>query len=58
MVPNQPISIVGRVFTNGPGDLCSISDLVTPNTHKMVLDPSLLNIQHYKVWFGFFCLMF
>ena len=31
--------LVGRVFTNGPGDLGS----------KMVLDNSLLNTQQYKV---------
>ena len=38
-----------RVFTNGPGDLCSISGRVIPKTQKMVLDSSLLNTQHYKV---------
>ena len=44
--------LVGRVFTNGPGDLSSISVRVTPKTLKMVLDTSLLNTQHYKVHQG------
>ena len=38
-----------RVFTNGLGDLGSIPGRVIPKTLKMVLDVSLLNIQHYKV---------
>ena len=38
-----------RVFTNGPGDLGSISGRVIPNTQKMVLDASLLSTQRYKV---------
>ena len=38
-----------RVFANGPGDLGSIPGRVIPKTQKMVLDASLLNIQHYKV---------
>ena len=33
-----------RVFTNGPGDQGSIPGRVIPNTQKMVLDASLLNI--------------
>ena len=36
---NQLIGLVGRVFVNVPGDLCS----------KMVPDNSLLNSQRYKV---------
>ena len=40
-----------RVFGNGPGDLGSIPDRVIPKTQKMVLHPSLLNTQHYKVLF-------
>ena len=43
------IGLVGRVFTNGPGDLGSISSQVIPKTLKMVLDTSLLNTQQYKV---------
>ena len=39
-----------RVFANGPGGLGSISGRVIPKTLKMVLDASLLNTQHYKVW--------
>ena len=38
-----------KVFANGPGDLGSIRGRVIPKTQKMVLDASLLNIQHYKV---------
>ena len=40
--------LVGRVFTNGPGDLGSIPGRVIPKTFKMVLDTSLLNSQQYK----------
>ena len=40
---------VGRVFTNGLGDLGSIPGCIIPKTLKMVLDTSLLNIQQYKV---------
>ena len=46
---NRFIGLVGRVFTNGPGDLGSILGHVIPKTLKMVLDTSLLNIQQYKV---------
>ena len=38
-----------RVFTNGPGDPGSIPGRVIPKTHKMVLDATLLNTQHYKI---------
>ena len=38
-----------RVFANDPGDLGSMPGRVIPKTLKMVLDPSLLNTQHYKV---------
>ena len=40
---------MAKVFANSPGDLGSIADLVILKTHKMVLDASLLNTQHYKV---------
>ena len=43
------IGLVGRVFTDGPGDLGSIPGCIIPKTLKMVLDTSLLNTQHYKV---------
>ena len=43
------ISMMVRMFDNGPGDLGSIPGRVIPNTKKMVLDASLLNTQHYKV---------
>ena len=45
----MPISQVGRMFANGPGDLSSIPGGVIPKTLKMVLDASLLNTQQYKV---------
>ena len=38
------------MFANGPGDLGSIPGRVIPKTQKMVLDASLLNTQHFKVW--------
>ena len=37
------------VFANGLGDWGSIPGRVIPKTHKMVLDATLLNTQHYKV---------
>ena len=46
---NRLISLVARVFVNGPGDLGSIPGRVIPKTLKMVLDTSLLNTRQYKV---------
>ena len=43
------ISLVGRVFANGLGDLGSIPGRVIPKTLKMVLDTPLLNTRQYKV---------
>ena len=43
------ISLVGRVFTNSPGEWGSIPCWIIPKTLKMILDTSLLNIQPYKV---------
>ena len=43
------VSLEGRVFAHGPGDLGSITGCVIPKTLKIVLDTSLLNTQHYKV---------
>ena len=43
------IGLVGRVFTNGPGELGSIPGHAIPKTLKMVLDTSLLNTQQCKV---------
>ena len=40
------------MFANGPGDLGSIPGRVIPKTLKMVLDTTLLNTQHYKVFKG------
>ena len=48
--PLPDIGLAVRVFANGPGDLGSIPGRVIPKTQKMVLDASLLNTQHYKVW--------
>ena len=45
----RTIGIMVRVFANGPGDLGSNPCRVIPKTQKMVLDASLLKIQHYKV---------
>ena len=42
------IDLVGRVFSNGPGDQGSVPGHVIPKTSKMVLDAALLNTQHYK----------
>ena len=44
------ICLMVRVFANGLGDLGSIPGQVMPKTQKMVLDASVLNTQHYKVW--------
>ena len=41
---------MSRVFANGLGDQGSISGRVIPKTQKMLLDGTLLNTQHYKVW--------
>ena len=46
---NQLTVLVGRVFTNSPGDMGSILGRVIPKTLKMVLDTSLLNTQQYKL---------
>ena len=43
------IGQVGRVFTNGRGDMDSIPGCIIPKTLKMVLDATLLNTQQYKV---------
>ena len=46
---NQAISLMSRVFANGPGDRSSIPGRVIPKTQKIVLDATLLNTQYYKV---------
>ena len=45
------IGLVRRVFANGPGDW-GFSPRLSHNkdSKKMVLDATLLNTQHYKVW--------
>ena len=45
----ESVGLVGRVFTNGSGDLDLIPGRVIPKTLKTVLDTSLLNTQQYKV---------
>ena len=42
--------MISRVFLIGPGDRGSITGRVIPKTQKMLLDASLINTQHYKVW--------
>ena len=44
------MGIMVRMFANGLGDQGSIPGRVIPKTQKMVLDASLLNTQHFKVW--------
>ena len=48
MYKYQPISLMGRVFTNDLGNQGSIPGRVIPKTKKIVLDATLLT-QHYKV---------
>ena len=48
-VPPKTQKIV-RVFTNIQGESGSILGRVLPKTQKMILDASLLNTHHYKVW--------
>ena len=40
---------MSRVYANGPWDRVSIQGQIIPKAQKMLLDASLLNIQHYKV---------
>ena len=46
---NRLTGLVGRVFTDGPGNVGSIPGRVIPKTLKMVLDTYLFNTQQYKV---------
>ena len=48
-IDRKVISILIWGFTNGSGDLDSISGRFIPKTFKMVLDNSLLSTQKYKV---------
>ena len=41
--------LMGRVFSNGLGDMGSMPGHVKPKTFKMVLDTSLHNTQQNKV---------
>ena len=43
------IGLMSRVLANGSGDRGSIPGRVIPKTQKIVLDPALLNTQHYRV---------
>ena len=47
---HQSIGLVVRMFTKGLRDQNSIPGQVIQKTQKMVLDASLLNTQHYRVW--------
>ena len=52
-VLNVSIGFTGlavRVFAKDPGNRGSNPGQDIPKTQKMVLDASLLNTQHYKVW--------
>ena len=40
---------MSRVFANSPGDQGSIPGQVIPKAQTIVLDPALLNTEHYKV---------
>ena len=42
---------MSKYTTNDSGDWDSISGQVIPKTQKMVIDTSLLNTQHCKVYF-------
>ena len=44
------IGLLGKVFAIGPEDRGSIQGRIILKTQKMVLDASLINTQHYKVW--------
>ena len=46
----RSVSLVGRVFANGPGDRGSVQGRVIPKTQKMVFDATLHDTQYYKVW--------
>ena len=43
------ISMMVKVFADGPEDLGSIPGPVIPRTQKIILDASLLNTQQYQV---------
>ena len=45
-----PILILFRVFASRPGNRGSIPGRAIPKTKKMVLDVSLHNTKHYKIW--------
>ena len=45
----RAISLMSKVFANGPGDQGSIPGWIISKTQKMVLDAILLSTQHYKV---------
>ena len=45
----KAISLVGRVFVNGPGDWSSIPGQFIPKTQRMLLDISLHNTHNYTV---------
>ena len=42
------IGLVGRVFTNGPGDLCSIPGRLIPKTLKIYLIPPCLTLSNIR----------
>ena len=46
---NRAIGLMSRVFAKGPGDRGSIPGRIIPKAQKIVLNPTLLNTQCYKV---------
>ena len=46
---NNTDRAISRMFANSPGDWGSILGRFIQKTQKMVLDTTLLNIQHYKL---------
>ena len=49
-ISNGNIGLMNRVLVNGLGDQGSIPGQVIPKTQKVVLDATLHDTQHYKVW--------
>ena len=47
-IPNWLIGLVGKVFTNGLGDLGSIPGRIIPKTLKMVLDTPCLTLSNIR----------
>ena len=46
----QAIGLMGRVFANGSGNASLVFSQVITKTQKMVLDSTLFNTRHYKLF--------